>query len=142
MSVARRISGGGEMPHRRIEQAHRARAKTLRRNLTDAESRLWGELRGNRLCGHNFRRQVPLGLYVVDFVCFANRLIVELDGEQHGFDANQEADARRTAWLQAEGFRVIRFWNNEVLKETDAVCNAILDQLGGPLNEEPPPEIG
>ncbi len=110
--------------------------------MTDAESRLWGELRGNRLCGHNFRRQVPIGPYVVDFLCFAERLIVEIDGEQHGFDDNRLADARRTNWLEAEGFRVIRFWNNEVLREIDAVCNAILAKLGGPKWDAPPPETG
>ncbi len=121
------------MPHRRIDTAQRSQARSLRRASTDAEARLWGELRGNRLCGHGFRRQVPIGPYIADFVCFANRLIVEVDGEQHGFDTNRRADERRTAWLEAQGFRVVRFWNNEVLKETGAVCNAILDALGGPL---------
>ena len=58
---------------------------------------------------------------------------MEVDGEQHGFDAHRRADAKRTAWLETQGFRVIRFWNREVLKESDAVCNAILDALGGPL---------
>jgi very-short-patch-repair endonuclease len=110
--------------------------------MTDAESRLWGELRGNRLCGHGFRRQVPIGPYIADFLCFAGRLIVEIDGEQHGFDIHRANDENRTAWLEREGFRVIRFWNNEVLRETDAVCNAILNALGGPLVELPPPEHG
>jgi very-short-patch-repair endonuclease len=123
------------MPHRIIPRAHLARAKVFRRNLTDAESRLWGELRGNRLCGHNFRRQVPLGPYLVDFLCYRSRLIVEIDGEQHGFDANRRSDDKRTAWLEGEGFRVVRYWNNEVLRETDAVCNAILAELGGPMRE-------
>ncbi|MGH6922202.1 MAG: endonuclease domain-containing protein [Propylenella sp.] len=130
------------MPHREVAKPHRARARTLRKNQTDAESRLWGELRGNRLCGHGFRRQVPIGPYIADFVCFSKKLIVEIDGEQHGFDSNQRDDLKRTEWLEGEGFRVIRFWNNEVLKETDAVCNAILDALGGPLEMKPPPEIG
>ena len=129
------------MPHRELPRAHLSRARALRRSLTDAEARLWGELRGHRLCGHGFRRQAPIGPYVVDFLCLARRLIVEIDGEQHGYDGNREADARRTAWLEAEGFRVIRFWNNEVLRETDAVCMAILDAAGGPL-EQPPPETG
>jgi very-short-patch-repair endonuclease len=127
------------MPHREVAKPHRTRAKVLRHNLTDAESLLWRELRGNRLCGHGFRRQVPLGPYIADFVCFARRLVVEIDGEQHGFDANRHADLMRTAWLEREGFRVIRFWNNEVFKETDAVCNAILDALGGPLDDPASP---
>jgi very-short-patch-repair endonuclease len=110
--------------------------------MTDAEARLWGELRGNRLCDHNFRRQVPIGPYIVDFVSFAGRLIVEIDGEQHGFDANQVADARRTAWLERQGFRVVRFWNHEVLRETYSVCSAILAELGGPRWNPPPPETG
>ena len=123
------------MTHRKVAPAQRARARKLRRELTDAEARLWSELRGNRLCGHVFRRQEPLGPYIVDFVCFAKRLVVEVDGEQHGFEVNRAADEQRTAWLEARGFHVIRFWNHEVLKETDAVCNAILDALGGPLTQ-------
>ena len=86
-------------------------ARRLRRNPTDAEKRLWSKLRHKQLSGHRFRRQVPIGPYIVDFACLGARLIVEVDGGQH---ANQiERDNARTAWLGGQGFRVLRFWNND-----------------------------
>jgi len=101
------------------------RAKSLRQNLTDAERRLWSALRAKRFATYKFRRQEPLGGYVVDFVCFSRKLIVEVDGGQH----SAEADAGRTAELQRRGFTVIRFWNNEVLGNLPGV----LDRLGDAL---------
>jgi len=102
-------------------------AKALRRSMTDAERLIWMHLRAGCFGEWKFRRQVPLGPYIVDFVCFKARLIVELDGGQH---AEQGAyDAARTAWLQARGFRVIRFWNHDVLLRTDKVLGAIWDAL-------------
>jgi very-short-patch-repair endonuclease len=99
------------------------RARQLRKRLTDAERRLWGRLRRKQVDGLRFRHQVPLGPYVVDFLCFEYRLIVEVDGGQHAREP--ESDARRTAWLEEQGFRVIRFWNNDVLANTDGVVLAI-----------------
>jgi very-short-patch-repair endonuclease len=100
-----------------------SRARRLRADQTDAERRLWSRLRGHRLDGVQFRRQQPIGAYIVDFVAFSHRVVVELDGGQH---AEQEAyDAERTAWLEAQGFRVLRFWNDAVLRETDTVVAAI-----------------
>ena len=100
-----------------------ARARQLRKNLTDAERALWKILRKRQVSGCRFRRQAPIGPYIVDFVCFDNRLIIEVDGGQH---TEQEAyDTARTEWLEAGGFRVIRFWNNQVLEEMDAVQTAI-----------------
>ncbi|MGH6906086.1 MAG: endonuclease domain-containing protein, partial [Geminicoccaceae bacterium] len=87
-------------------------ARTLRQNLTDAERRLWSRMRGRQLDGCRFRRQAPLGPYVVDFVCLAAQLVIEVDGGQHSWQAEQ--DAVRRSGLEANGFHVLRFWNNEV----------------------------
>ncbi|MCY3545167.1 MAG: endonuclease domain-containing protein [Chloroflexi bacterium] len=100
-----------------------AKARQLRKTLTDAERTLWNILRSRQVSGCKFRRQAPIGHYIVDFVCFENRLVIEVDGGQHLQSASY--DAARTAWLEREGFRVIRFWNNQVLQETDSVREAI-----------------
>ena len=98
-----------------------SRSRGLRKNATDAEAKLWGVLRGRQLNGFKFRRQVEIDGYVVDFLCADKRLIVEVDGGQH----TPEGDARRTAFLESQGFRVIRFWNNDVLENLDGVWTVI-----------------
>jgi very-short-patch-repair endonuclease len=103
-----------------------ARARWLRRNLTDAERRLWSKLRRRQVDGHYFRRQAPIGPYVVDFICLERRLIVELDGGQH---ASDPADAVRTKWLEGEGYRLVRFWNNEALSNPESVVERIRSAL-------------
>jgi very-short-patch-repair endonuclease len=102
------------------------RARQLRLDQTDAERRLWGALRSRRLAGYKFRRQRPIGPFIVDLVCIAHRLIVEADGGQH---ADNDADTRRTAWLEKRGWHVIRFWNNEILANTEGVQETILQIL-------------
>ena len=97
-------------------------ARSLRRNATDAETKLWHQLRNRRLGGFKFRRQATVGYHVVDLLCAEKRLIVELDGGQH----SPEVDALRTARLEALGYRVIRFWNNDVLGNLDGVLETIL----------------
>jgi very-short-patch-repair endonuclease len=104
-----------------------ARARALRREATEAEKRLWRHLRGNALQGRKFRRQHPIGPYVVDFVCMEKGLVVELDGGQHALQAAR--DAVRTRRLDAFGFRVIRFWNTEVLEATEGVLARIEEAL-------------
>jgi very-short-patch-repair endonuclease len=104
----------------------RQRAKTLRKQSTETERHLWYNLRANRL-GFKFKRQVPVGPYIVDFLCLEKRLIIELDGEQH-FD-NQGYDMQRTAWLNAHGFSVLRFWNNDVLQQTKLIIEVIMHAL-------------
>lgn len=100
------------------------RAAELRRNFTDAEALLWFRLRNRRLGSHKFRRQVPIGPFIVDFVCMSARLAIELDGGQH---AEQKAyDDERSRYLEREGFDVLRFWNNEVLCNLDGVLQVIL----------------
>ena len=107
----------------------RSFARELRRCGTDAERALWALVRDRRLGGYKFRRQVPLGPYVVDFLCREERLIVELDGGQH--QDRTGYDAERTAWLSAMGFEVVRLWNNEFLEDTHAAGGHILAWLEG-----------
>ncbi|HIC81777.1 MAG TPA: endonuclease domain-containing protein [Kiloniellaceae bacterium] len=102
-------------------------ARRLRRNETEAERRLWAALRNRQLAGHKFRRQVPLGRFVVDFACYDEKLVVELDGGQHADHAQE--DEARTAWLEARGFRVLRFWNSEVLENMEGVLERIVEVL-------------
>jgi very-short-patch-repair endonuclease len=106
-------------------------AKKLRSNMTDAEQRLWYRLRGHRFDNVKFKRQVPIGPYIVDFACLNRNLILEIDGGQH---ADNERDRRRDQWLQAQGFHVLRFWNNDVLKQT----NSVLEMIAQALNDHQP----
>lgn len=98
----------------------------MRRQMTDAEWALWEALRDRRLGGFKFRRQVPLCGYILDFVCFEARLIVEVDGAQH---AENEKDQRRDAVLAGEGFATLRFWNDDVMRNADFVCLSVLAEL-------------
>jgi very-short-patch-repair endonuclease len=101
-------------------------ARKLRRESTEAETRLWHHLRNRRLLGFKFRRQHPVGGHVADFLCEETRLIVEVDGGQH---ADSPADAVRTATLEAAGYHVLRFWNHDVLGNTDGVLEEIARTL-------------
>lgn len=105
-----------------------ARARQLRRDLTDAERRLWSRLRYLQFNGLRFRRQAPIGPYIADFVCFSERLVIEVDGGQHA--VRKHHDALRTAWLKTQGFRVMRFWNNDVLRNTNGVLETIAKAIG------------
>ncbi|MFY7115810.1 endonuclease domain-containing protein [Enterobacter cloacae complex sp. SHL020] len=103
------------------------KSKQLRKQITPEELRLWYLFRGRRFFGYKFRRQMPIGTYIVDFACFKAKLIVELDGGQH---QNEEAyDLRRTAFLNANGWEVLRFWNNEFRANEDEVMMVILQRL-------------
>jgi very-short-patch-repair endonuclease len=103
-----------------------AQAKELRGNMTDAERRLWYWLRARRFGGHKFKRQVPIGPYVVDFACLGRKLVVEVDGGQHN---ESESDRVRASYLDSEGFGVLRFWNNDVLSNTQGVLEVIVSAL-------------
>src|SRR6266481_5983534 len=115
-------------PPRLIATKPLARTRALRRDSTEAEKHLWSILRNRNLDGRKFRRQFTIDSYVVDFCCIAARLIVELDGVQHA-DARKRYDDVRTKELEARGFRVLRFWNSEVLQETDGVIQEISRML-------------
>ena len=104
-------------------------AKKLRKNMTDAERLLWQHLRSRELGGYKFRRQRPVGPYIVDFICLEKKLVVEVDGGQHA--GQMELDAKRSDYLEDKGYRVLRFWNNEVLKEIESVLTVILSSLDG-----------
>jgi very-short-patch-repair endonuclease len=102
-------------------------ARHLRRRQTDAEWKLWQILRAGRLRGWKFRRQQPIGRYIVDFVCFEKRLVIELDGGQHQDRAGE--DRERDDWLAAKGFEVLRFWNNDVMQNLEGVVERINQEL-------------
>jgi very-short-patch-repair endonuclease len=110
-------------------------ARQLRSKQTDTENRLWSHLRAHRLCGLKFRRQQPIGVYVVDFLCPEKKLIVELDGGQHQDRA--EYDKVRDAWLKSEGYTVLRYWNNEVMGDLEGVLEDI-GRIAGVFTEPPP----
>jgi very-short-patch-repair endonuclease len=126
-----------------------ANARRLRIDATDAERRLWYRLRSRQIYGAKFVRQERIGPYVVDFVCREQRLIVEVDGGQHATDPR---DAVRDAWLSDRGYRVLRFWNNDVLSNTEGVLESIAAALseaagaqnrgGAPSPRPSPPEGG
>jgi very-short-patch-repair endonuclease len=118
----------------------RSKARQLRRNPTDVERLLWQRLRFWQVDGYKFRRQQPLGEYIVDFVCLQKRLIIELDGGQHAQEVNY--DAVRDAWLRGQGFIILRFWNNDVLKNIDGVMMMILSNVQGTPYLNPSPQGG
>ncbi len=108
----------------------RWRAKQMRSAPTEAEHRLWQILRAKRFDGHKFKRQLAIDHYFVDFACLASRLIVEADGSQHAESAH---DGRRDAYLRSQGFRILRFWNNDIFNQEEGVMALIFDALHSPL---------
>ena len=108
-------------------------ARKLRNNLTEAEKYLWYELRLKNL-GVKFRRQTVIGQYIVDFVCYQKKLIIEVDGGQH---AESGRDKKRDQWLSDQGFEILRFWNNDVLRNREGVLAIIIDYLNAPLPNPP-----
>ena len=113
----------------------RDRSRALRRSMTEAEKLIWRMLRSRQLNGCRFRRQVPIGRYIADFVCHELQLIVEIDGGQHEPVLPREAE--RTLFLEGQGYRVLRFWNNEVLENPEGVYAAIADGLAGVAPTQP-----
>ena len=100
-------------------------ARTLRKNQTDAERKLWHHLRSREFESVKFRRQQPISRFIVDFVCFEKKIIIELDGSQH----TEEMDKQRDRWLKEQGFRILRFWDNDVFQNMDGVLEEIRKQL-------------
>ncbi|MBI3771620.1 MAG: endonuclease domain-containing protein [Gammaproteobacteria bacterium] len=110
--------------------------KNLRSNQTEAEQRLWHHLRAYRFMGLKFKRQKPMGSYIVDFVCLTHKLIIEIDGSQHA--EQTDYDHHRDAWLKSQGYTVLRFWNNEVMQQLESV----LERLQLALSPAPLPLAG
>jgi len=111
------------MPSKRAKPKTYERARALRKELTPAERKLWSVLRGDKLNGVSFRRQHAIGNYIVDFVSIKKKLVVELDGSQHL--EQTEYDEERTRYLESQGYRVVRFWNNQVEKELDGIVQEL-----------------
>jgi very-short-patch-repair endonuclease len=115
------------MPPKTTTPKIQYRAGELRQNQTEAEAKLWSRLRAHRMAGVQFRRQHAIGNYIVDFCSPRRKLVIELDGSQHLDQA--EYDSKRTKYLEAKGYHVLRFWNNEIINEIDAVLNVIWTEL-------------
>jgi very-short-patch-repair endonuclease len=113
--------------HRPVAKRVRSFAKSMRREPTDAEAAMWRLLRDRRLARFKFRRQAPFQNFILDFVCFDKRLVIEIDGSQH---LSSERDVARDAALEAENFHVVRYWNNDVLRRPTAVLEDIFAKLG------------
>ena len=136
------LAGEGQLS--RTESRERGRrksrlrnhARAMRSDPTEAEHRMWQLLRAHRFAGFKFKRQEPVDFYIVDFICFAERLIIELDGGQH---AGCAKDERRDAYLQAQGFRIIRIWNNDLFMNEEGVAELIRSALDRPLSPTPLP---
>lgn len=125
MARRTRRASNSELPlPRNIE-----RSRDLRKHHTDAESRLWNALRDRRLCGAKFRRQCAIGPFIADFACFASKLVIELDGGGHADPMITARDQNRSRWLEHHGWRVLRFWNTDVLFEFEAVLLRIRELL-------------
>ncbi len=114
------------MPHTQVTGTQRARAKQLRRAMTPAETLLWRHLKAHRLARLSFRRQTPIGNYIADFVAHSCKLIVEVDGESHDFEERLRHDERRDRWLASRGYRVLRFTNDDVMRNLEGVVSSIL----------------
>jgi very-short-patch-repair endonuclease len=112
-------------PHEIVAEGQRGNARRMRSDQTDAEKRLWAVLRGHRLDRLSFRRQVPIGPYIADFVCHDAKVVVEVDGATHGTDEEIDRDRRRDAWFAGRGFVTLRYTNDDVRRDIDSVAEAI-----------------
>ena len=141
--AGRRPAGWGDSRNATVANQ---RARQLRKQLTPQEVKLWVKLRELKGLGYHFRRQAPLGPYIVDFICFGSSLIVEADGGQHGLPDGAERDRIRDAFLRSEGFQVLRFWNSDIDQNLDGVMEVIFAVLKTPtpasLRSADPPHKG
>ncbi|MGE0743897.1 MAG: endonuclease domain-containing protein [Rhodospirillales bacterium] len=118
-----------------------SKSRALRVAMTDAEKKLWQALRSKQIAGLRFRRQVPFGPYIADFVCYGARVVIEIDGGQHNTDAGRDANGKRDAWFGLSGFIVLRFWNNDVMENLEGVLQRIdsIVRDRASLGQAPPP---
>jgi very-short-patch-repair endonuclease len=131
------MSDVAKQPKWRVAPKLRSRARSLRRDSTDAERLIWNAVRAHRMNGVGFRRQKPIGPYVVDFVCQGAMLVIEIDGGQHFAAQQQEHDARRDAFLASKGFRVLRFNNFDVMTNR----NGVLETIAAAIERSPSPTL-
>ena len=117
------------MPHSQVAHVTRSNAKRMRKAMTEAEAKLLQELRAHRLEGLGFRRQMPIEAYIADFACVEHKLIVEVDGSHHAEGEQLTHDEKRTIYLKEQGWTVLRFWNDDVLKDINNVCQHIISVL-------------
>ncbi len=120
------------MPHHSVPPVNRRHARRMRKAMTEAELRFWNAVRAHRLMGLNFRRQMPIAGYIVDFACPEHRLVVEIDGNSHSHDAEIRRDERRDNRLSMLGWTVIRITNDEAIRRLDEVCTHIVRMIGRP----------
>jgi very-short-patch-repair endonuclease len=125
------------MPHDEVGEIQRGRAKQLRRAMTRAETLLWRHLKAHRLAMLGFRRQSPMGNYIADFVSHSTKLVVEVDGESHDFESRLRHDQKRDAWFASRGYRVLRFTNDDVMRNLEGVVLAI----GQAAEQAAPPSL-
>lgn len=123
------LKEGGKLHSHKFTKAAQYNAKNLRKNLTDAEQILWQHIRKEQIDGNKFRRQQPIGKYIVDFVCQPKKLVIELDGGQHNESINIDSDKERTEYLNQAGYKVIRFWNNDIFNNIEGVLEYIKEIL-------------
>ena len=126
------------MPHAAVTHRQRQRAKSLRLRMTRAETLLWRYLKAGHLDALSFRRQAPIGSYIVDFVCHAAGIVIEIDGETHEFETRLQSDARRDQWLSSRGYVVLRFTNEDVLANLEGVLLTIRDAARSRIGNTPP----
>ena len=126
------------MPDAVISDQQKRRAKSLRQSMTRAETLLWRYLKAHHFHGLSFRRQVPMGTYIADFVCHAARLILELDGGSHDFEERQQQDQVRDTWFASQGYAVLRFSNDDVTRNLDGVVTTIADAARSRCGDAPP----
>jgi very-short-patch-repair endonuclease len=136
------VSDAPNPPNWKLTEKGRARARELRRNLTDAERIVWYGVRAHRLSGISFRRQAPIGPYIVDFVSHAAKLVVEIDGGQHFEDEHEKRDARRDRFLESKGYRVLRFSNLDVMSNRNGVLERIAEAAQAVAPSPPSPASG
>jgi len=136
------MSDAPNPPRWTLTDKSRVRARELQRNLTDAERIIWYGVRAHRLNGVGFRRQAPIGPYIVDFVSHAAKLIVEIDGGQHFENEQEKRDARRTRFLEAKGYRVLRFSNLDATRNRNGVLERIAEAAQAAAPSPPSPASG
>jgi very-short-patch-repair endonuclease len=127
LPLRERVASGDRREPGEGAPANTEKARALRRSMTDAERKLWRAIRDRQIAGAKFRRQVPIGKFVADFLCYELRIVIEVDGGQH---ANSVKDGIRDRWFRDNELRVLRFWNNEVLSNLQGVLEVIAREIG------------